>query len=137
MKSKNLSGLILLLLVCFFSYFPAMAGEPVPGAEILIEQEPNDIPISLVQSNDDGEFTFTFPKGMKIPDKGVFKITVTPPSKLKGQLKKKLSGMEKQVIEVPFRRKDGPKFKYVITWDEKLKSKSNRGGFAVSGRNNA
>jgi len=66
-----------------------MAGEPVPGAEILVEQEPNDVPISLGQSNNDGEFTFTFPKGMKIPDKGVFKITVTPPSKLKGSLKKK------------------------------------------------
>lgn len=137
MKSKILFGLILLLGVSLFSYSTSLAGEPVPGAEILVEQEPNDVPISHVQTNINGEFVFTFPEGMKIPDKGTFKITITPPKNLQGLKARKLSGMEKQTIEIPFTKKDGPKFKYVITWDENLKTKSNRGGFAVSGRNNA
>jgi len=37
MKSKIFFGMILLLSVSLFSFSPSMAGEPVPGAEILIE----------------------------------------------------------------------------------------------------
>lgn len=116
-----------------------MAGEPVPGAEILIEQEPNDVPIALATTNNNGEFVFSFPEGIKIPKSGTFKITITPPQKLKGSNSKRLKGMEMegQTIQVQFSRKEGPKFKYILIWDEKLKTKSNRGGFAVSGRNNA
>jgi hypothetical protein len=120
-----------------FSFSPLLAGEPVPGAEILIEQEPNDVPIAQVQTNSNGEFTFSFPDGMKVPDKGTFKITIVPPKNLTGLKAKKLTGMEKQTIEISFTKKDGPKFKYVLKWDDQLKTKSNRGGFAVSGRNTA
>ncbi|MBI5538859.1 MAG: carboxypeptidase regulatory-like domain-containing protein [Bacteroidia bacterium] len=32
------------------------SGEPVPGAEILIEQEPNDVPIQSALTNQDGDY---------------------------------------------------------------------------------
>jgi hypothetical protein len=136
MKTKILVGISLLVCLSLFSFSPLLSGEPVPGAEILIEQEPNDIPIQSVKTNQDGEFEFTFPDGMKIPKSGTFKITITPPKNLKGSIAKKIKGVEKQTIEIPFTRKDGPKFKYVLIWDDQLKTNSNRGGFAVSGRNN-
>ncbi len=34
-------------------------GEPVPGAEILIEQEPNDIPVQSAHTDSSGKYTFT------------------------------------------------------------------------------
>lgn len=135
MKTKILYAIILLLSLSFGSFSFSLAGEPVPGAEILVEQEPNDVPIASAVTNKDGEFSFTFPSGIKIPKNGIFKITIKPPKNLKKSVAKKLSGMEKQIIEIPFKKKDGPKFKFVITWEQK--TKSNRGGFAVSGRNNA
>lgn len=126
-----------LFCLILFSFSPSVAGEPVPGAEILIEQEPGDIPVQSVVTNKHGEFEFRFPDGMKIPKSGTFKLTITLPENLKGAIAKQMKGIEKQTIEIPFTRKDGPKFKYVLTWDVQLKSKSNRGGFAVSGRNNS
>lgn len=139
MRSKLLFYVVFLFSASLFSFSTSLAGEPVPGAEILIEQEPNDVPIAQAISNNHGEFVFSFPEGIKIPKSGTFKITITPPQKLKGSNAKKLKGMEmgKQTIQIQFSRKDGPKFKYILIWDEKLKTKSNRGGFAVSGRNNA
>jgi hypothetical protein len=135
MKTKIFYAIILLLSLSFGSFSFSFAGEPVPGAEILVEQEPNDVPIASAVTNKDGEFSFTFPSGIKIPKNGIFKITIMPPKHLKKSVAKKLTGMEKQTIEIPFKKKDGPKFKFVITWEQK--TKSNRGGFAVSGRNNA
>ena len=135
MKTKIFSALVLLISICINSYSNPLAGEPVPGAEILIEQEPNDVPIAVAITNNDGEFTFSFPEGLKIPKNGIFKITITPPKDLKRSKAKKLTGMEKQTVEIPFKKKEGPKFKYVLIWEQK--SKSNRGGFAVSGRSNS
>jgi hypothetical protein len=139
MRSKLLFCVAFLFSASLFSCSTLLAGEPVPGAEILVEQEPNDVPIAQAISNTHGEFMFSFPEGIKIPKSGTFKITITPPQKLKGSNAKRLKGMymEKQTIQIQFSRKDGPKFKYILIWDEKLKTKSNRGGFAVSGRNNA
>lgn len=34
-------------------------GEPVPGAEILVEQEPNDVPINFVKSDTTGKYAVT------------------------------------------------------------------------------
>jgi hypothetical protein len=134
MKSKLLLTGILFFLFSLISILPSLASEPVPGAEILIEQEANDVPIARVVTNKDGEFSFTFPEGIKIPKNGTFKITVLPPKNPKGSIAKNLLDMEKQTIRISFNQKDGPKFKYVLTWDVKLKTKSNRGGFAVSGK---
>jgi hypothetical protein len=35
------------------------AGEPVPGAEILVEQEPTDLPVQATQTDSNGEFVIT------------------------------------------------------------------------------
>ena len=90
MKTKILFAVILLLSLSFISYSNPIAGEPVPGAEILIEQEPNDVPIAVAITNNDGEFTFSFPEGLKIPKNGIFKITITPPKDLKRSKARKL-----------------------------------------------
>ena len=34
-------------------------GEPVPGAEILIEQEPNDVPVQCALTDQNGDYTLT------------------------------------------------------------------------------
>lgn len=137
MRSKLFFCVILLLFSSLYSFSPPLAREPVPGAEIYVELEPDDEPIANIQTNNDGEFVFSIPEGIKLPKKGVFSITITPPTKFKGSKARKSLGMEKQTIQVQFNRKDGPKFKFVLIWDEKLKTKSNKGGFAVSGRSNA
>lgn len=46
----SISGYIYL-----FTYTKAV-GEPVPGAEILIEQEPNDVPVQCVYTGEDGYY---------------------------------------------------------------------------------
>ncbi|MBA4408689.1 MAG: carboxypeptidase-like regulatory domain-containing protein [Bacteroidota bacterium] len=137
MKTKLFICLGLLISVNFYSFSPPLSGESVPGAEIYVELEPDDEPIANVQTNSEGEFVFSFPEGKPIPAKGTFKITISPPKNLNKSQGTKLIGFEKQTIKIQFSIKDGPKFKYKLSSDENLKSKSNRGGFAVSGRNNA
>lgn len=131
---------ILLILSFVIVTFPQKAlaeksnGEPVPGAEIYIELEPDDEPIANLETNNDGEFVFMFPEGIDIPKKGIFTITIIPPKKVKGSKAKNLVGMKKQTIQIPFTKKDGPKFKYILTWKADLKAE-NKGAFAVSGKN--
>ena len=137
MKTKLFLCAILFLSICSFATSKVLAGEPVPGAEVYVELEPDDEPIANVQTNNDGEFLFTIPPGKKIPEHGFFKITISPSKKPQGSTVKKLPEIEKQTLRIPYNLKDGPKFKFKLTMDEKLKTKSNRGGFAVSGRNNA
>jgi hypothetical protein len=137
MKSKLLLFVTLLVCSSSYSFSPPLSGEPVPGAEIYIELEPDDEPIANVQTNMDGEFSFIIPADIEVPANGTFSITVTPPKKLNGPMAKNLSSMEKQTIQIQFSKKDGQKFKFTLSWDAKLKTKSNRGGFAVSGRNNS
>lgn len=49
-------------------------GEPVPGAEILIEQEPNDVPIQSAITNSDGDYTLT-----NIPIGNLYHLVVDVP----------------------------------------------------------
>lgn len=109
-------------------------GEPVPGAEVYIELEPDDEPIANVTTNNDGEIMFTFPDDRNIPKSGIFSITIIPPKKVKSSKRAILTGMKKQTIQVPFQRKDGPKFKYIVTWEPTSRAE-NKGAFAVSGKN--
>lgn len=51
----------------------AIMGEPVPGAEITLEQEPDDEPIANVTTEGNGEYIFTH-----VPD-GLFKLSVDVP----------------------------------------------------------
>jgi hypothetical protein len=115
------------------------AGEPVPGAEIYVELEPDTEPIANMSADQNGEFSFQFPEGMPIPKKGTFKMVITPPkrkvSTMTPALKSKIPQMQKQTIEVNFTSKEGPVFKYILKWDDEGTSKTqNRGSFAVSGK---
>jgi hypothetical protein len=114
----------------------ALIGEPVPGAEVYIELEPDDEPIINVPTNEEGEFMFEFPPTIPIPKKGSFKMTIVPPSlkKLSQSSTLRTKPMEKTTIVVNFTSKDGPVFKYKIVWNEDIKAE-NKGAFAVSGKN--
>lgn len=68
-------------------------GEPVPGAEILVEQEPDDVPISSGVTDQNGSFSFSFPQGMKIPK--------NPTIKIKIKLPENIPGLPKNVTSVP------------------------------------
>ena len=94
---SNYSKLFLIsIIVMFFNYNNSQSamGEPVPGAEILVEQEPNDVPIKAVAHNStrsnvqrnfsakcitdkNGEFEISFPKGYKLPSSGELTLTIT------------------------------------------------------------
>jgi hypothetical protein len=113
---------------------PKNAGEPVPGAEVYVELTPDHEDIATVETNNDGEIIFKFPDGIKIPKEGVFALTITPPKKIKSSKSKKLTGMQKQTILIPFKKKEGPKFKYILLWKEGDAKTYNRGSFAVSGK---
>jgi len=135
---KYLSIKMVFISVFLFVFYPnttlPLVGEPVPGAEVYIELEPDDEPIANVITNNDGEFMFAIPEGMILPKTGFFSITITPPKNLKGAKAKKLVGMQKQTIRLAFKKKDGPKFKYILSWEVNSKAE-NKGSFAVSGKN--
>ena len=117
----------------FISFSRLIAGEPVPGAEIYIELEPDDQPIANVVTDGNGEFMFSLVQIKKVPDIGVIKITITPPRNRKILNESKSPKMGKQILRIPFNKKDGLKFKYVLTWGSDFKAQ-NRGSFAVSGK---
>jgi hypothetical protein len=62
------------------------AAEPVPGAEIYIELEPDDEPIINVPTNENGEFELvSLPQGTVLPETGHIQATVFAVIKLKPQ----------------------------------------------------
>lgn len=169
--------LLLSIFVLLFCFNKSQAqtkamGEPVPGAEILVEQEPNDVPITHCITDKNGEFEFSFPKGYKLPSSGELTLTITPP-KTSGAKDKELNGTEiggrkypttKQKITVKFNTKNGKidayctyiggpyshahsnmedeqkgtkgtTLKFILIWNRPDPIKSNKGGFAVSGKN--
>jgi hypothetical protein len=134
---KSILTIILLLIVSvsrISSTESETVGEPVPGAEVYVELEPDKEPIANIETNNYGEFMFQFPDVIKIPKNGIFTMTILPPKKLSKSQTKKLVGMGKQVVQVSFKKKDGPKFKYTLTWEHNSKAQ-NKGSFAVSGKN--
>ncbi|OGU41306.1 MAG: hypothetical protein A2X61_05020 [Ignavibacteria bacterium GWB2_35_12] len=115
--SKSFKLLLLSIFVLLFFFNKSQAGEPVPGAEILVEQEPNDVPIKAVAHNStrsnvqrnfsakcitdkNGEFEISFPKGYKLPSSGTLKLTITthevvhPVQSKPGAKDKELNGTE-------------------------------------------
>ena len=93
-NSKSFKLLLLSVFVVLFFCNKSQAGEPVPGAEIFVEQKPNHVPIkagahnstrSNVQRNfsakyitdKNGEFEISFPKGYKLPSSGELTLTIT------------------------------------------------------------
>ncbi|GAB4298947.1 MAG: hypothetical protein Kow0068_22680 [Marinilabiliales bacterium] len=59
--------------ISYISYNKSV-GEPVPGAEVYIEQEPNDQPVLNSETDSNGDYSFT-----DIPDGTLFKLSVQIP----------------------------------------------------------
>ena len=135
MKSKIILSVFLFLSLSFV--FNTYAGTPLDVLIVInyMNEKHESVPIAVVQTDKNGEIKFSFPDRMNVPKNGIFLMTIKPQNNTKGSIAKKASGMEEQTIEVPFTKKDGPKFKYIVFWEPK--SKSNQGGFAVSGRNSS
>lgn len=95
-------------------------GEPVPGAEILVEQEPNDVPIQVAPcvTNNEGEVSFTIPSDQfkKLPDKFQLKMTIKPNDPTKYVLTK---GATNTVI-VKLKKSDGPNVKFILFWQKNV-----------------
>lgn len=70
MKTILLSGILGVLTIIGFLFTP---GEPVPGAEVYIEQEGNNQPIAFIQTGDNGKATFSNLSS------GMYRIKVTLP----------------------------------------------------------
>ena len=112
-------------------------GEPVPGAEVYIELEPDDQPIANGVTGSNGELTFVFPKGVKIPINGKFKFTITPKINTSKSNLENVLGLESHIITFPFRKIDGPTFRYNIIYIQDQEKAQGRGSFAVSGKSAA
>jgi hypothetical protein len=121
--------------------------EPVPGAEITVEQvKPTQVKSaagsgesgpaektqfdvilkSKLTSNDKGEFTLvvTPDQFKKLPDEFKLKFTIKPKDQNKFPA-------ETNSVVVKVKKSDGPKFVFVITW-QKSTTKTNKGAFAVN-----
>ncbi|MFA5806664.1 MAG: hypothetical protein WC879_18690, partial [Melioribacteraceae bacterium] len=93
-------------------------GEPVPGAEILVEQEPNDVPINVAPcvTNNEGEVSFTIPSDQfkKLPDKFQLKVTIKP----NDPTKYVLTRGAKNTMIFKFKKSDGPNIRLILSWEE-------------------
>jgi hypothetical protein len=120
--------------------------EPVPGAEITVEQvKPTQVKSaaggesgpaektqfdvilkSKLATNDKGEFTLvvTPDQFKKLPDEFKLKFTIKPKDQNKFPA-------ESNSVVVKVKKSDGPKFVFVITW-QKYTTKTNKGAFAVN-----
>jgi hypothetical protein len=117
--NKLLASTFALIAMGFFTN-PAVASEPVPGAEIAVEQVPGPVVVK-VTTGKNGEFTVSFSKVI---------LTITPPKS--AAVNKQFAGMGPQKIRVTFNTTKGP-HKLILLWnppDPRIKS---NGGFAVSG----
>lgn len=141
-----LSFLLLLFYIIGTQAQPKSQGEPVPGAEIYIELEPDDEPIANVITNENGEFEIIFsntvdnlPNIANLPSQGTFVFTIKP-SKIFSS-KHNLDTKKFEKIRVKFNKNKGKLgkkgeliFRYEVRWDPPSKT-SNKGAFAVSGKN--
>jgi len=85
-------------------------GEPVPGAEVYIELEPDDQPIANTTTDSEGDFSVFVPEGIKLPENGFFNIRIVPPKILRAL------GIDEKVIRYPFDTKNGRKFQYTLSF---------------------
>ncbi len=126
----------------------AEASEPVPGAEITVEQYPGPVIIknksgesgpaektqfdvilkSKMKTNDQGEFSLKLTKKQlkQLPEEFYLKVTIMPKNR-------KQYKTDQDFVILKLNKSDGAEFKFVVTF-EKLKNKSNKGTFAVNGK---
>lgn len=103
--------------------------EPVPGAEITVEQVPGPIIIkSSGKTNQKGEFTLILNSEQlqKLPNEFQLKFTIKPKDPIKYPV-------ENNSAIVKVKKSDGPKFVFVVTF-QKSTVKTNKGTFAVNAK---
>jgi hypothetical protein len=112
----------------------AQDGEPVPGMEVYVEQEPTKEPIANVVTDENGEIEIVVSRNSELPASGIFSFTIIPSKAFKS--KSNLPDSYKEKIMVPYTRNITGKYRFVLKWITKPEmQKSNKGIFAVSGRN--
>ena len=114
-------------------------GEPVPGAEIYVELEPDDEPILNVTADGVRYFAFTElpPPAPPFPNEGTFVFNILPSKEFIE--KNKLDPKDKFVVSVPYSKKDikpseGKSkrilFQYLLEWKKPTKAEK-EGSFHV------
>jgi hypothetical protein len=95
LRAVGVLFLTITFLLLYFSKCWAAEGEPIPGAEIYVELEPDDEPICDGETNGEGEYIFSvllpgysIPSGPDIPG---ITVSVTIPAKAWDLLGKKLN----------------------------------------------
>lgn len=98
-KVLPLKTVICIACIAFFVQMNVYAGDPVPGAEIYIEQEPNDEPCAQTATGTNGKFIFqNSRKSLKKGQRYSVKIRMSP-SKL-NQIKQKSKSRQKFVLHI-------------------------------------
>lgn len=110
-----------------------MDGEPIPGAEIYVELEPDDEPIAHGTTNGNGEFTFQVLERSDttrpFPREGTFAFVVKPPRELSTPSQKSVR------LRAPFTRTKATRaFTYVLLWIKPDAKAQTKGAFAISGK---
>jgi hypothetical protein len=113
----------------------AQAGEPVPNAEVYIEQETGSEPIANVVTDANGEFEISMAGIKNFPETGIFKLTISPSKSFK--ISHQLQATYKEKVNVPFTAKKGGKYRYILRWVPDASKTQNRGCFAVSGKSDS
>ena len=118
----------------------AVASEPVPGAEITVEQQPGPIIIKKCVTDKNGEFTVLIEEielaFEKIERKGSNKILIPNEINLQFTIKPKDPSrfpVENNSVVIKVKKSDGPKFTFVVTY-QKPTIKTNKGTFAVNSK---
>jgi len=113
--------------------------EPVPGAEITVEQVPGPIVVKKCVTDKNGEFSVSIEEielaYKKIERTGSSKIAsssneINLQITVKPKDPTKYSTLTNTVI-MKVKKSDGPKFVFVITW-QKSTTKTNKGAFAIN-----
>jgi len=127
----------------------AVASEPVPGAEITVEQYPGPVIIKSAAGGESGpaektQFDVILKSKLTTNEKGEFTLVVTPDQfkklpdefKLKFTIKPKDQNKfpaENNFVVVDVKKSNGPNFKFYLTF-KKSTEKSNKGVFIVNGK---
>jgi hypothetical protein len=89
-------------------------GEPVPGAEIYIVQEPDEEPVASVVTDENGIFTFDITPvlgtGETPPETMVLNLSITPPADEKYQLPEGTSN----VVYIEINVDEGPEYTFIL-----------------------
>lgn len=116
--------------VTFCECSETLVVEPVPNAEITVEQiadKPILKPIKC-NTNDKGEFSFSVPEEefKNLPNEIILELTITPPNGWTGI-------SSSNVVIVKVEKSNGPKFDFVLLW-QREKIKTNKGSFAINAK---